>query len=31
MARIEKVAASDEFIEKLVTVNRVAKTVKGGK
>ena len=31
MARIEKVAASDEFIEKLVTVNRVSKTVKGGK
>ena len=31
MARIEKMAASDEFIEKLVTVNRVSKTVKGGK
>jgi small subunit ribosomal protein S5 len=31
MARIEKVAAADEFIEKLVTVNRVSKTVKGGK
>ena len=31
MARIEKVAAQDEFIEKLVTVNRVSKTVKGGK
>ena len=31
MARIEKVAATDEFIEKLVTVNRVSKTVKGGK
>ena len=29
MARIEKVAAADEFIEKLVTVNRVAKVVKG--
>ena len=31
MARIEKVASADEFIEKLVTVNRVSKTVKGGK
>jgi hypothetical protein len=31
MARIEKMAAADEFIEKLVTVNRVSKTVKGGK
>src|SRR3954447_4578835 len=31
MARIEKVAAADEFIEKLVTVNRVSKTVKGGR
>ena len=31
MARIERVAAQDEFIEKLVTVNRVSKTVKGGR
>ncbi|MGI9246044.1 MAG: 30S ribosomal protein S5, partial [Steroidobacteraceae bacterium] len=31
MARIEKVAAQDEFIEKLVAVNRVSKPVKGGK
>ena len=31
MARIVIVAAADEFIEKLVTVNRVSKTVKGGK
>ena len=31
MARIEKVASQDEFIEKLVAVNRVSKTVKGGK
>ncbi|MGC4029678.1 MAG: 30S ribosomal protein S5 [Steroidobacteraceae bacterium] len=31
MARVEKNQAQDEFTEKLVAVNRTAKTVKGGR
>jgi small subunit ribosomal protein S5 len=31
MARVERKQGSDDFLEKLVTVNRVAKVVKGGR
>ena len=31
MARVEKNQSADEFTEKLVAVNRTAKTVKGGR
>src|SRR5512139_2639717 len=31
MARVEKTQSPDDFIEKLVAVNRVAKVVKGGR
>jgi small subunit ribosomal protein S5 len=31
MARVEKSQATDEYLEKLVAVNRTSKTVKGGR
>ena len=31
MARVEKAQATDEYLEKLVAVNRTSKTVKGGR
>ncbi|MEY3137667.1 MAG: hypothetical protein RL580_1399, partial [Pseudomonadota bacterium] len=31
MARVERSQATDEYLEKLVAVNRTSKTVKGGR